>query len=84
MMSDFAFHYNWLLDRIAIPMVTNKTTGTEQLEKAGNELFGNKFHGVYMSDQAPNLSKTKPYAIVNFDKSTDPGNGSHWIAPSRG
>ena len=55
------------------------TTYTQDLEKAGHQLLGSYFHGVCASDKIPtSLSKTKPYAIVNLDKSDEAG--SHWIA----
>lgn len=71
-------HYRKFL-RVAVKALSNKTTFGIQLQKYGRKIFGLKFHGVYMSDQIPrNLSRHRPYAIVNLDKSTGPG--SHWIA----
>ena len=65
--------------RIAVRALSNKTTFGSQLKKYGRRVFQMKFHGVYMSDQIPrNLSRRRPYAIINLDKSNQPG--SHWIA----
>ena len=44
----------------------------------GKRLFKDKFHGVYPPDHLPVLTKEKPYAILNLDKSTE--SGSHWVA----
>ena len=33
---------------------------------------------MYPSDHIPELTKEKPYAILNLDKSTE--SGSHWVA----
>lgn len=53
------------------------TTYSDELEKLGKKLFGNKFKGVFASDQIPQLKNTE-MAIVNLDKSNEPG--SHWVA----
>ena len=54
------------------------TTFLSDLDDAGGQMFGTKFHGVYPSDRIPQLSKNKPYCILNCDKSNMPG--SHWVA----
>lgn len=69
--------YNLILDSI-VKTLGNEITYNTDLHKNGLELFGNKFKGVYSSDKIPKLSKLQPYAIINLDKSSQPG--SHWIA----
>jgi hypothetical protein len=70
--------YDKLLRRIVVPLIGNKTTYSNELEKAGVKMMGMKFKGVYPSDKIPPLNDLKPYAILNLDKSTE--SGSHWIA----
>ena len=53
-------------------------TYSDHILHLGKKLFQEKFHGVYPSDQIPELTKEKPYAILNLDKSTE--SGSHWVA----
>ena len=53
-------------------------TYSDHILQLGKKLFKEKFHGVYPSDQIPELTKEKPYAILNLDKSTE--SGSHWVA----
>ncbi len=80
-MSNATFHYNWLLRKVAIPAVSDDTTTGSSLDKFGKTAFGKKFHGVYMRDEIPaDLDAQTPYAIINLDADTDPGDGSHWIA----
>ena len=57
------------------------TTDNFELVQAGTQLLGDKFAGVYSSDQRPALSKKKPYAILNT-KPTSSG-GGHWVALAR-
>jgi hypothetical protein len=52
-------------------------TYTSQLNDVGRILFKGKYHGAYSSDQLPNLTAQKPYAVVNVDNSKQPG--SHWL-----
>jgi hypothetical protein len=59
-------------------LVGSRTTFASDLLKAGKLLFGRKFMGVFASDKQPTLTKTTPYAILNLDKTNEPG--SHWIA----
>jgi hypothetical protein len=69
--------YNKILKDKIYPLVGNKTTYGQDLDKAGEKLFGNKFIGVYASDKIPTLDKNKKYAILNLDNSNQ--GGSHWI-----
>ena len=81
-MSESAAHkkYNTIL-RSVKKLVGGKTTYLQQLDKAGTQLFGAKFHGVYPSDRIPTLSNRIPYCILNLDKSNQ--SGSHWIAVAK-
>jgi len=72
--------YNAIL-RTVKKRVGGKTTYLQQLDKAGKDIFGAKFHGVYPSDKIPQLSNRRPYAILNLDKSNQAG--SHWIAVAK-
>lgn len=54
----------------------NKETDNEQLHKWGKSILGNKFKGVYASDQIPRL-RNNEMIIVNLDKSNE--KGSHWV-----
>ena len=51
------------------------TTDNIELNKIGKYLFGNKFNGVYSSNDVPVL-KNDEMCIVN----TDDKEGVHWIA----
>lgn len=44
----------------------------------GHELFGERYHGTYSSDELPKLTAKKPYAITNVDTSSM--RGSHWCS----
>jgi len=71
--------YNWFLKKVAIPKVSNRTTTDRQLQKAGKDFFGDKFHGVYMRDEIPStFNQTRPYGIINLG--TRASGGTHWIA----
>ena len=70
--------YNKILKDIVVPIIGNKTTYMSDLQKAGKMMFGVKFKGVYPSDKIPKLNELSSYAILNLDKSYEPG--SHWIA----
>lgn len=75
------FRYNWFLMRVAIPNVSNDTTLGSDLSRFAKKSFGNKFHGVYMRDEIPtDFNASRPYGIINLDRSTNPRQGSHWIA----
>ncbi len=69
--------YNKILKSVK-KRVGGKTTYLGQLDRAGKDIFGSRFHGVYPSDKIPKLTDRKPYAILNLDRSDEPG--SHWIA----
>lgn len=70
--------YSQLLDKIIIPLLGNDTTYQGELEKVGIKLFGIKFKGVFPSDKIPPLNDLKSYAIINLDRSNQPG--SHWVS----
>ena len=63
--------------------LTGKQTTTDNFElvRADKQLLGDKFAGVYSSDQRPALSNKKPYAILNT-KPMSPG-GEHWEGLAR-
>ncbi len=46
-------------------------TYSEYILQLGKKLFNDKFRGVYPSEHIPELTKEKPYAILNLDKSTE-------------
>jgi hypothetical protein len=73
--------YEKIFKRIVVPMIGNKTTYMSELEKAGAKLLKIKFKGVFASDKIPRLNNLKSYAILNLDRSNEPG--SHWIAIAR-
>jgi hypothetical protein len=58
-------------------LLGNTTTYSNDLEKIGKQLFGNKFRGVFSSDTIPKM-KDGDMAIVNVDTSDMPG--SHWTS----
>ena len=68
--------YNQVL-KLVEHQLSNKTTYQRDLLKFGKRVFGDKFVGVFASDRIPKL-KEGQYAILNLDKSDEPG--SHWIA----
>ena len=59
-------------------IVGNKTTYSDDLEKAGKKLFRKKFLGVFSSDLIPNKIPNGYMAIVNLDNSKM--SGSHWVS----
>lgn len=69
--------YNIILKDIVEPLIGDKTTYMNDLEKIGKKMLGQKFIGVYPSDKIPTL-KNNEYAILNLDKSNE--SGSHWTA----
>ena len=73
--------YEFILNEIVIPAIGSKTTFQNDLQLYGKRMLGEKFHGVFASDLIPKLTKRRPYAILNLDKSNEPG--SHWIAVSK-
>ena len=70
--------YNDILTKQIYPLVGDKSTFMDDLDKVGRKLLGIKFKGVFPSDKIPKLNDLKPYCILNLDKSTE--SGSHWIA----
>ena len=62
-------------------MKKKTTTDNFELMRAGRQLLGDKFAGVYSSDQRPALSKKKPYAILNTKPTTS--GGEHWVGLAR-
>ena len=62
-------------------MKKKTTTDNFELLQAGRQLLGDKFAGVYSSDQRPALSKKMPYAILNT-KPISSG-GEHWVGLAR-
>lgn len=60
--------------KLKIPGITHLS----QLNKLSTRIFNKKYKGTYPSDKIPNLTDTRPYCILNLDKSTE--SGSHWIA----
>ena len=62
-------------------MGKNTTTDNFELMQAGKHLLGDKFAGVYSSDQRPALSKKKPYAILNTKPASS--GGEHWVGLAR-
>jgi hypothetical protein len=70
--------YNKILRQVVVPLIGNKTTYQNDLERAGIKALGLLFKGVYPSDKIPPLNNLKPYAILNLDRSSEAG--SHWVA----
>ena len=69
--------YNQIL-KLVEGQLGSTTTYQHTLQRFGKKLFGTKFAGVFAADEIPKLSKETPYAILNLDKSNEPG--SHWVA----
>jgi hypothetical protein len=70
--------YNQILTKQIYPLIGDKSTYMNDLDRVGRKLLGIKFKGVFPSDKIPKLNDLKPYCILNLDKSTE--SGSHWIA----
>lgn len=68
--------YNYVLEHVESVM-GNGITDEDQLRRAGKQLIGRNFLGVFPADITPKLTKTKNIAIMNLDPSWMPG--SHWI-----
>lgn len=58
------------------PFIGNDTTRGDDLSRKGRKIFGNRFKGVFASDELPNLQNNQMY-IANLDTSNE--TGSHWI-----
>ena len=63
-----------------------KQGGTEQLSQKNGitdmtikSILGKNINGIFMKDELPKKLKTG-WFIVNMDDSTDPRNGTHWVA----
>jgi hypothetical protein len=69
--------YNLALKDIVKMVGKNSTTYSDELEKVGKKLLGNRFVGVYAADEVPKM-KNGDMAIANLDKRNMPG--SHWIS----
>jgi hypothetical protein len=69
--------YDAILSKIVEPLIGDKSTYQHELESACIKLLGIEFKGVFPSDQIPVLNDLKRYAIINLDRSTEPG--SHWV-----
>lgn len=69
--------YNNYLKKM-IRIVGNKITYSNDLEKIGKRIFGNKFIGVFTCDRIPDYIKKNDMAIINLDNSSQ--SGSHWVA----
>lgn len=59
-------------------LVGNKITYSDELARVGDDLFGEKFMGVFTADKIPNHIKELHMAIVNLDNSNE--TGSHWVS----
>ncbi len=71
-----------IIEKLKIPGTTkilgSGLTYGGELAKLGKKLFGNKFKGVYASNEVKDLKETdKGYFIFNLDKRDEPG--SHWL-----
>tara|TARA_R110000851_G_scaffold119581_6_gene247430 strand:+ start:432 stop:908 length:477 start_codon:yes stop_codon:yes gene_type:complete len=75
---DVEREYNNILKQIIEPLSGDKTTYLSELNGIGKKLFGVKYKGTFPADKIPKLNDLAPYAILNLDKSTEPG--SHWVA----
>lgn len=70
--------YEKYLNGVVEPLIGKDSTYLTQLDGAGHKLLGAKFRGVYPSDKIPKLNDLSCYAILNLDKTGEPG--SHWVA----
>ena len=75
-MSDIEDKYNELLSDFEY-VLGKGTTYSNDLDKVGKGIFGNRFIGIYSSDKIPIL-KNGDLLIANLDKSNQPG--SHWVS----
>ena len=62
-------------------MMGKDETYSDKLDKAGREVIGHKFAGVFPVDKLTFPGKTR-YAIVNLDRDGLPG--SHWVGIVKG
>ena len=71
--------YNKILEFVET-LIGDGVTYSGQLNDIGHQLFGDKFKGVFASNEIPEL-KNGEHAILNLDRSDQ--EGSHWIAISK-
>jgi len=71
--------YDKYLDDIE-SVIGNKSTYASTLEKAGKQLFGPDFLGVFAKDEK--YPQNGEYAIVNTHRRDEPG--EHWMAVGKG
>jgi hypothetical protein len=76
-MEKYAEYIYNLVYKEVVKIIGNDTTDSIQLYDISKKLLGDKFIGVYASDEIPKL-KNGQYAILNLDKSNMAG--SHWVA----
>ena len=69
--------YNTILKTVAIPLLTDQSTYSNDLERVGKMFLGNQFVGVFPADKIPTLANGE-YTIVNLDKTGQAG--SHWVS----
>jgi len=75
---DANYLYKKILKDVVYPLLGKQITYMSDIDSIGHRFLKHKFKGVYPSDKIPKLSDLTPYAILNLDKSEEPG--SHWIA----
>jgi hypothetical protein len=68
--------YNRILRTEIYPLLGKSTTFSDQLDKIGFQLFGDKYLGTFPSDQIPKMSN-KDNCILNL--SDTKSEGTHWI-----
>ena len=71
--------YNEILEFIET-LIGDQVTYSSQLSHIGRQIFGDKFKGVFASNEVPEL-KNGQHAVLNLDRSDQ--EGSHWIAISK-
>lgn len=69
--------YDQILKSVVMK-IGDDTTYDRQLNGYGKAKLGVKFRGVFPSDAIPKLNDLSRYAILNLDRSSEPG--SHWVA----
>lgn len=63
--------------RILSPFIGSNTTYSDDINKKAIHILGNRFRGVYASDELPSIKNNQMY-ISNLDTRSEPG--SHWVA----
>jgi hypothetical protein len=69
--------YNRYL-KIVEGLIGDQETDNHELNKLCSRLFGNRFAGIYASDEKPTMNNVRDLAIINTDKRGQPG--EHWCA----